>query len=108
MQPKIPSKLLYTGRIWVNSSDFAICRIEAQPAKNPSFWISKTEINHTYLKMGDFWFPAENKTVSSVRLFGRAVLTIEYQDYSILASHALRRNDTVPVIPAGSASPRLQ
>src|SRR4029077_12567532 len=39
VEPKIPSKLLYRGRIWVDSKDFAVCRIEAEPSKNPSFWI---------------------------------------------------------------------
>jgi hypothetical protein len=35
VQPKIPSKFLYRGRIWVNEKDFAVCRIEAEPAQNP-------------------------------------------------------------------------
>ena len=67
VEPKIPSKLLYRGRIWVDGRDFAVCRIEAEPAKNPSFWIKKTEIHHSYLKVGDFWLPAENQSVSMVR-----------------------------------------
>ncbi len=35
VQPKIPNKLLYRGRIWVNSKDFAVCRIEAEPVEEP-------------------------------------------------------------------------
>ncbi len=31
------SKLLYRGRIWVDAGDFAVVRIEAAPAVNPSF-----------------------------------------------------------------------
>jgi hypothetical protein len=96
VQPKIPSKLLYRGKIWVDSKDFAVCRIEAEPARNPSFWIKKTDIHHSYFKVGDFWLPAENKSVSAVRGGGRAVLTIKYQNYEILAAHGLRGNDTVP------------
>ena len=41
-----------------------MCRIEAEPAKNPSFWIKKTDIHHEYVKVGDFWLPADNKSVS--------------------------------------------
>ena len=96
VEPKIPSKLLYRGRIWVDSKDFAVCRIEAEPAKNPSFWIKKTEIHHSYLKIGDFWLPSENKSVSAVRGGGRAVLTIKYQDYEILAARGLKGNDAGP------------
>src|SRR6266851_2336744 len=98
VQPKIPSKLLYRGRIWVDSKDFAVCRIEAEPSKNPSFWIKKTEIHHSYLKIGDFWLPSANKSVSVVRGGGRAVLIIKYQNYEILSTRGLKSND------AGSSS----
>jgi hypothetical protein len=93
VQPKIPSKLLYRGRIWVDSKDFAVCRIEAEPSKNPSFWIKKTEIHHSYLKIGDFWLPSKNESVSAVRGGGRAVLTIKYQNYEILAARGLKGSD---------------
>ncbi len=96
VEPKIPSKLLYRGRIWVDSKDFAVCRIDAEPARNPSFWIKKTVIHHSYLKIGDFWLPSENQSVSAVRGGGRAVLTIKYQNYEILAAHGLKSNESVP------------
>ena len=96
VEPKIPSKLLYRGRIWVDSKDFAVCRIEAEPSKNPSFWIKKTEIHHSYLKIGDFWLPSKNESVSAVRGGGRAVLTIKYQNYEILAARGLKGSDASP------------
>jgi len=96
VQPKIPNKLLYRGRIWVDSKDFAVCRIEAEPSKNPSFWIKKTVIHHSYLKIGDFWLPSKNESVSAVRGGGRAVLTIQYQNYEILAARGLKGSDAGP------------
>ncbi len=96
VEPKIPSKLLFRGKIWVDSKDFAVCRIEAEPSKNPSFWIKKTDIHHSYLKIGDFWLPAENKSVSAIRGGGHAVLTIKYQDYEILAARGLKGSDPGP------------
>ena len=92
IQPKVPSKFLYRGRIWVNDQDFAVCRIEAEPSKNPSMWITKTEIRHNYQKFQDFWLPVENQSVSSLRLGGRATLTITYQDYEINAAHPMKDN----------------
>ncbi len=102
VEPKIPNKFLYRGKIWVNAKDFAVCRIEAEPAKNPSFWIKKTDIQHDYLKIGDFWLPADNKSVSDLRLGGIATLTIKYEDYKILESHALNQMGDPP--PAGTAT----
>jgi hypothetical protein len=89
VEPKVTNKFLFRGRIWVDDKDFAVCRIEAEPAKNPSFWIKKTEIHHSFEKVGDFWLPAENLSVSHVRLNGLATLTIKYGDYEIQAAHAL-------------------
>jgi hypothetical protein len=81
--PKTNNKYLYRGKIWVDAKDFAVCRIEAEPAKSPSFWVKKSEINHKYGKVGEFWLPEENHTESWIRFGGHALLTIEYKDYKI-------------------------
>ena len=84
VEPKEETRFLYRGKIWVDSHDFAVTRIEAQPAKNPSFWTTKSVIHHTYQKVDNgFYLPKENKTVTSVRLGGVATLTIEYQSYQV-------------------------
>lgn len=81
--PKTKNKFLYRGKIWVDAKDFALVRIEGEPARNPSVWIKKTEVRHRYIKVNDFWLPAENHTESVIRLGGRAILSIEYKDYRI-------------------------
>ncbi|MGC2249349.1 MAG: hypothetical protein WA626_01665, partial [Acidobacteriaceae bacterium] len=63
--------------------DFAVCGIQAEPAQNPSFWIKSTNIDETYKKVGDFWLPEHNESVSRIRFGGSATLTIQYQDYTI-------------------------
>jgi len=89
--PRTKNKFLYRGKIWVDAKDFAVVRIEAEPAKNPSFWIKKTEVTHRYIKVDGFWLPAENHTESVIRLGGRAILSIEYKDYKITKATALAR-----------------
>ena len=81
--PKSNNKFLYRGKVWVDAKDFAVVKIEAEPAKNPSFWIKKSEIAHRYRKVDGFWLPAENSTESSIRLGGKAHLSIEYKDYKV-------------------------
>jgi len=83
VKPKKDSKFVYRGKIWVDGKDFAVTRIQAEPAKSPSFWVKKSEVNHRYEKVDEFWLPAENKTDSWIRLGGHAVLSIEYQNYKI-------------------------
>jgi len=82
--PKTKNKFLYRGKIWVDANDFAVVRIQGEPGKNPSMWIKKTDIAHRYIKVEDFWLPAENHSESLVRLGGKATLSIEYQDYKII------------------------
>lgn len=84
VEPNQESKYLYRGRIWVDGHDFAVTRIEAAPAKNPSFWITKSEIHHTYEKVGNFYLPRQNKTITNTRLGGVATLTIEYLSYDVM------------------------
>jgi outer membrane lipoprotein-sorting protein len=91
--PKTRNKFLYRGRIWVDARDFAVVRIEGEPAKNPSFWIKKTDVTHRYVKVNDFWLPAENHTESVIRLGGRAILSIEYKDYRITKAAPLRGSE---------------
>ena len=84
--PKTKNKFLYRGRIWVDATDFAVVRIEGEPGKNPSLWIKKTEIAHDYVKVDGFYLPARNHTESTLRVGGRAILSIEYRDYKITKS----------------------
>jgi outer membrane lipoprotein-sorting protein len=78
VEPRVDSKLLYRGRIWVSAEDYAVVRIEATPSQNPSFWIRKTTIHHEYAKTGPFWLPERNRSETEVRLGGTAVLSIDY------------------------------
>lgn len=83
VEPRRDNKLLYRGEICVNAADFAVETIDAEPAKNPSFWTKNTHIEHRYQKIGQFWLPAFNRTVTSVRLGGTAILSIVYSDYEL-------------------------
>jgi hypothetical protein len=86
VSPKAKSKYVYRGKVWVDGTDFAVTRIEGEPAQNPSFWTKKSEIHHEYEKVQSFWLPVRNESVSYIRLGGRAVLTIEYKDYRVTES----------------------
>ena len=94
VEPKGKSKYLYRGKIWVDAQDYAVERIVAEPAKNPSFWVKQAHIEQQYKKVDDFWLPARNHSVSSVRLGGHADLIIVYENYEWLTvAPALRSSN---------------
>jgi len=99
VSPKARSKYLYRGKVWVDGTDFAVTRIDAEPAQNPSFWTKKSEIHHEYMKVENFWLPRRNESVSYIRLGGRATLTIEYSNYRV--ADARRSGSATPASSSG-------
>jgi outer membrane lipoprotein-sorting protein len=83
-EPKTKNKFLFRGRIWIDGRDFAITRVEGQPAVNPSWWTLRTDFKRSYQKVGDFWLPELNESETKVRILGTADLCIEYGKYEIL------------------------
>ncbi len=88
-EPKTKNKFLFRGRVWVDAKDFAIVRVEGEPAQNPSWWTKRNLIQHSYKKIGDFWLPGRNETATELRLLGRSLLTIEYKDYELAEAAGL-------------------
>ena len=81
ISPKKPTKFTIRGRIWVDAEDFAIARIEGEPAKNPSFWIRSVKVEQRYGRNDQFWLPARNHSVAQARVFGATEVVIEYSEY---------------------------
>jgi hypothetical protein len=109
--PKGKSKYLYRGKLWVDARDFAVARMQGEPASNPSLWVSRTEIEYRWGKIGGFWLPIHNESQTQVRMGGRAMLSIDYVDYQITGvNRAPARtpgaSSTMPDPSAVSADPR--
>ena len=85
-RPKRPDKYLFEGKVWIDEQDYAVVRIEGQPAANLSFWIKRAEFVRQYQKVDGFWLPQRDTTVVQVRFYGRKVLTIDHRDYVVKGS----------------------
>jgi len=91
IKPRTKNKYLFQGKIWVDAEQFAIAKIQGEPAKNPSFWIRDTKIETRYVNVDDFWLPEHNHSVTAVRLGGHADFNIEYKDYRITGASPLNK-----------------
>lgn len=87
VEPLREGKFLYRGKVWVDSTEFAVRKIEVEPAKNPSFWITSTEIENTNSDTDGVWLPAKNRSESKIRIGGTAVLTIDYGVYHVVLAN---------------------
>jgi hypothetical protein len=106
VEPRSGSKFLYRGRIWVDAAEFAVVRISARPAQNPSFWISRTEIEQQFAPQGEFWLPRHNRSETHVRIGGAAVFTIDYGDYQIRSTDQPAAETVEGQIPHASRDSR--
>jgi hypothetical protein len=80
--PKRHDKYLFRGRVWVDAEDYALKRVEGEPAKNPSFWIRSVHFTQEYRKNGAFWFPVSTTSITEARIFGATTVDIHYFDYA--------------------------
>ncbi len=100
VSPKGKSKYLYRGKLWVDASDFAVARMQGEPASNPSLWVSHTQIEYRWAKIAGFWLPVHNQSETDVRMGGRAVLTIDYIDYQITGvNRGVPNPSGTPILP---------
>jgi outer membrane lipoprotein-sorting protein len=88
--PRVKNRFLFKGKLWVDAKDFAVTRIECEPAKNPSWWTKKNDITYTYQKLGGFWLPAHTQSLTEVRIFGHTELNIVYKDYDLMDTRKLQ------------------
>src|SRR2546425_4635119 len=78
ISPKQRNKFSLDGEIWVDGEDYSIVRIHGSPAKKPSIWTLKTEIDRRYKKIDGVWLPDRMDSSSNIRIAGPSVLSIEY------------------------------
>jgi hypothetical protein len=87
--PKVDNKFTYRGKVWVSQDDYAVVRIQGEPARSPSWWINRASFESDYVRRGDVWLPAKNVSSSHVRIGGEATLTIEYGSYPVVMAQRL-------------------
>jgi len=81
--PTRDDKYLFKGKVWIHATEFAVVRIEGQPARTPSWWIKQVDFVRRYQKIGQFWLPAQDESTSQVRVFGTYTLTVSHYSYEM-------------------------
>ena len=76
--PKRRDKYSLDGEVWIDAEDYSIVRMHGVPAKRPSIWTLKTEIDRRYRKIAGIWLPERMESSSEIVVAGHSVLSIEY------------------------------
>jgi hypothetical protein len=83
ISPKRRDKYSLDGEIWLDAEDYSIVRIHGAPARRPSIWTLKTEIDRRYKKVDGVWLPERMDSSSNIMIAGHSVLSIEYTYNSV-------------------------
>jgi hypothetical protein len=78
ISPKRRDKYSLDGEVWIDAEDCSIVRIHGAPARRPSIWTLKTEIDRRYRKVAGIWLPERTDSSSNIIVAGHSVLSIEY------------------------------
>ncbi len=81
--PKRKDKYSLKGNVWIDAEDYAIVRVQGIPAKKPSFFTLKTEIDKRYRKIDGIWLTDRLDSWSDIFIGGHSTLSIEYQYESV-------------------------
>ena len=109
VEPKSTTRVGYRGKLWVSADDYAMVRLQAEPAKSPSWFVSHPSFDAWYTRHGDVWLPEKNISTTHVRIGGDAKVTIDYGQYAVLSttppSTATSSVDKLP--PRGSIAKKV-
>ena len=94
--PKREDEYLIRGRIWVDAEDYALARVEGEPAKEPSIWLRSAHFAQEFRKIGEYWFPWSTTSISEAQIFGKTEVDIHYFNYS--PRSVMAAGDTDPQI----------
>jgi len=83
ISPKRRDKFSLDGQVWLDAEDYSIVRMHGSPAKRPSFWTLKTEIDRRYRKVDGIWLPDRMDSSSNIMIAGPSVLSIVYTYESV-------------------------
>jgi hypothetical protein len=78
ISPKRRDKYSLDGEVWIDAEDYSIVRMHGVPARRPSIWTLKTEIDRRYRKVAGLWLPERMDSSSEIMVAGHSVLSIEY------------------------------
>jgi hypothetical protein len=89
--PKRNDKTLLRGKMWVDANSYLLRRIEAEPAKGPSWWLRDVRIMFHYGDVRGMWLQTSSEFTTNVRLFGQHTITsrdVRYEPIELVGAEA--------------------
>ncbi len=75
-------RALIAGRMFV-TLDGDVRRVEGRLAKNPSFWVTRVDVERSYRRIEGVLMPVSLQTTAQLRFLGKSELHMTYR-YSVI------------------------
>lgn len=83
INPKRKAPNMIEGTMWVDAKDYSIAQVDGVASKSPSVWAGTTHMMRRYMNISGYPMATHARAEASSLLFGRTVVTIDYQEYRI-------------------------
>jgi hypothetical protein len=83
LSPKKKSPYLVEGRVWVDSQNYHLVRVEGLLSAKPSFWAGHPKVTRDYQDIQGFALATNSKSESNNLFWGTTVVNIQYEDYHV-------------------------
>lgn len=81
LAPRVKSRFLIVGKMWVDAVSYAMVRIEGQFAASVSLLVGAPHITEEFTEVRGFWMPSRVRSVASTFLLGPTELDIHFSNY---------------------------
>jgi hypothetical protein len=83
LKPKRKHKFLIEGKVWIDSSDFQVVRLEGRPAASLSLWAGRPMLIFEYEKVDAWWMLSRTSSLAQTFFLGRTELVIDHSRYEL-------------------------
>lgn len=81
--PRRKTAYLIEGTLWVDAKDYSIVQIQGTSSRSASIFSGRTQMMRQYATISGFAQAIHARAVSNTSLFGKTIVTIDYDDYQI-------------------------
>ena len=68
--PRRNEKRLLRGMVWIDADTYLLRRVDAEPAKSPSWWLQDVRLAFFYGDVKGMWLQTSSELTTNVRVFG--------------------------------------
>lgn len=97
--PRRKAKNLLHGNIWVDTKTYLLRRVEGEPAKSSSWWLTDVHIILLFGSIGEMWMQTSSESTADVRVAGQYKMVSQDVSYKFDQPSPMRASSQAAILP---------